>query len=57
MENTENQGAARVKAEHPGRATISLKVRVGASALPPYQQTLSNAVLTDKLEIKVRVYV
>ena len=53
MENTENQGAARIKAERPGRATISLKVRVGTNALPPYHQTLSNAVLTDKLEIKV----
>ncbi|XP_045135135.1 nuclear pore membrane glycoprotein 210-like [Portunus trituberculatus] len=53
VENTENQGATRLKAERPGRATISLKVRVGVNALPPYQQILSNAVLTDKLEIKV----
>ncbi|KAG0718780.1 Nuclear pore membrane glycoprotein 210 [Chionoecetes opilio] len=52
-ENTQNQGAARVKAERPGRATISLKVKVGASALLPYHQTLNNTVLSDKLEIKV----
>lgn len=56
MENTENQGAIRLKAERPGRVTISLKVRVGTNALPPYQQTLSNAVLTDKLEIKASVF-
>ena len=57
MENTDNQGAARVKAERPGRATISLKVKVGANALPPYQQTLNNALLSDKLEIRVGEYV
>nr|XP_045612932.1 nuclear pore membrane glycoprotein 210-like isoform X2 [Procambarus clarkii] len=53
QETKENNGIVRLKAERPGRISVTLKVKPGVPASHPDFQIINNAVLTDTLEIKV----
>ncbi|XP_071543821.1 nuclear pore membrane glycoprotein 210 [Panulirus ornatus] len=53
LETKENNGIMKLKAERPGRVTVTLKVKPTTPASNPDFQIIDNALLTDKLEIKV----
>ncbi|XP_069952997.1 nuclear pore membrane glycoprotein 210, partial [Cherax quadricarinatus] len=53
QETKENNGIVRLKAERPGRVSVTLKVKPGVPISHPDFQVMDNAVLTDKLEIRV----
>ncbi|XP_042211678.1 nuclear pore membrane glycoprotein 210-like isoform X2 [Homarus americanus] len=53
LETKENNGIVRVRAERPGRVSVTLKVKPRVPANHPHFQIIDNVILTDKLEIKV----